>query len=143
MPPLPRGPVADISVYQELACLLVSHGVFDDPAVIDVRALRVHELGLTVCADRSGGTTTTLVHGMACNHQTPLQVRASNDTMHLSALMICYSALLEYTMDSGPHVPWCAPCDRSKNVPYAHLISLIRFRTSSPTKFWSSAATAS
>jgi hypothetical protein len=108
--------------YSKLQSLLalVSHGVFDDPAAIDVGAGCVN---VDLCMARwRRYYHISAWHGLSSNPRTAPSEGATRCTYHT-----WFAADLPA---DGAH--WsCAPCITASNVPYAHLISLISFRTSS------------
>ena len=122
--------VADASVggagidnwYNKLQCMLahVSHGVFDDPAAINVA---VGWVDVDYCMARWRSYYHTSVwHGLAPDPRTAPSAGATLCTYH--------TWFASDLPTDGAH--WsCAPCITAPNVPYAHLISLIKLRTSS------------
>ena len=108
--------------YSRLQSLLahVSHGVFDDPAAIDVDTGWVD---VDLCMVRWRSFYHTHVwHGLASNPRTAPSIGATLCTYH--------TWFATDLPADGAH--WkCAPCITAPNIPYAQLISLIQLRTSS------------
>jgi hypothetical protein len=116
------GPVPMDNWYSKLQSLLalVSHGVFNDPAAIDVGAGCV-DVDLCMTRWRSYYHNSAW-RGLSSNPRTAPSEGATRCTYH--------TWFATDLPADGAH--WsCAPCITAPYVPYAHLISLIRLRTGS------------
>jgi hypothetical protein len=108
--------------YKKLQSLLahVSHGVFDDPAAVNVGEGWVD---VDMCMSRWRSFYHTHVwHGLTSTPRTAPSVGATLCTYH---------AWFASDLPANGARWSCAPCITAPNVPYAQLISLIKLRTSS------------